>query len=166
MASTKASCSELSTGCIRLQVPGCSHGLSFSLTRPRASTSAASAAACAASRRCYRAAYSGSVSQWVASPFKAASSPTRPERSRAVSLVTSFGSCGPIYDSLFLCLKTIEQTLTILLLVLVYPHDQRRLVRLHRHVPDGRYVQDFGAGVAAYGLQFLEHVSWDSDRLF
>jgi hypothetical protein len=27
-----------------------------------------------------------------------ASSPTRPERSRAVSLVTSFGSCGPIYE--------------------------------------------------------------------
>src|SRR5215208_967035 len=73
--------------------------LSFSLTRLRASTSAASAAACAASRRYRRAAYSGSVSQWVASPFKAASSLTSAERSRAVSLVTSFGSCGPIYDS-------------------------------------------------------------------
>src|SRR5918994_4333652 len=69
--------------------------LSFSLTLRLASTSAASAAACAASRRCLRAAYSGSVSQWVASAYKAASSPTSAERSRAVSLVTSFGSCGP-----------------------------------------------------------------------
>ena len=43
------------------------------------------------------AAYSGSMSQWVASPFKAASSPTSAERSRAVSLVTSFGSWGPTY---------------------------------------------------------------------
>jgi hypothetical protein len=43
-------------------------------------------------------AYSGPVSQWLASPFKAASSPTSPERSRAVSLVTSFGSCGPTYE--------------------------------------------------------------------
>jgi hypothetical protein len=25
-----------------------------------------------------------------------------------VSLVTSFGSCGPIYGSLILCLKTVE----------------------------------------------------------
>jgi len=63
-----------------------------------ASTSAASAAACAASKRCRRAAYSGPVSQWAASPFNAASSPTSPERSRAVSLVTPFGSCGPIYE--------------------------------------------------------------------
>ncbi len=52
------------------------------------------------SRRCRRAAYSGSVSQWVASPFSAASSPTRPERSRATSLLTCFGSCGPTYASL------------------------------------------------------------------
>ena len=36
-------------------------------------------------------------SQWVASPFKAASSPTSAERSRAVFLVTSFGSWGPTY---------------------------------------------------------------------
>jgi hypothetical protein len=35
-----------------------------------------------------------SVSQWVASAFSAASSPTSPERSRAVSLATSLGSCG------------------------------------------------------------------------
>jgi hypothetical protein len=55
--------------------------------------------------------------------------------------------------------------LAILLLVLVYPHDQRGLPSLHRHVSDGRYVQDFGAGVAAYGLQFLEYFSWDSDWL-
>jgi len=47
-----------------------------------------------------RAASLGSVSQWVASPFNASNSPTRPERSRAVSLVTSFGSCGPIYEPL------------------------------------------------------------------
>jgi hypothetical protein len=45
-----------------------------------------------------RAAYSGSVSQWVASAFNATSSPTSAERSRAVSLATSFGSCGPIYE--------------------------------------------------------------------
>ena len=63
-----------------------------------ASTSAASAAACAASKRCRRAAYSGPVSQWAASPFNAASSPTSPERSRAVPLVTSFESYGPIYE--------------------------------------------------------------------
>src|SRR5215217_869646 len=94
-----------------------------------------------------------------------ASSPTSAERSRAVSLATSFGYCGPLYGSLILCLKTIEQTLAILLLVLVYPHDQRGLVRLHRHVSDGRYVQYFGAGVTAHGLQFLENFSWDSDRL-
>ena len=73
--------------------------LSFSRTLRLASTSAAPAAACAVSRPCRRAVYSGSVSQWVTSPFNAASSPTTPERSRAVSLVTSFGSCGPIYDS-------------------------------------------------------------------
>jgi hypothetical protein len=72
--------------------------LSFSLTRLRASTSAASAAAYAASKWCLRVAYSGSVSQWLASPFNAASSPTTPERSRAVSRVTSFGSCGSIYE--------------------------------------------------------------------
>src|SRR5918994_716182 len=71
--------------------------LSFGLTRLRAYTSAASAAACAASRRCLRAAYSGSVSQWAVSPFKAASSPITAERSRAVSLATSFGSCGSTY---------------------------------------------------------------------
>jgi hypothetical protein len=74
-------------------------------------------------------------------------------------------SCGPIYDSLLLCLKTIEQTLTILLLVLVYPHDQRGLVRLHRHLSHGRYVQNWGTGVAAHRLQFLEYVFRDSDRL-
>src|SRR5215208_1663794 len=34
---------------------------------------------------------------WVASPFKAASSPTSAERSREMSLVTSFGYCGPTY---------------------------------------------------------------------
>jgi hypothetical protein len=33
-----------------------------------------------------------------ASALRAASSPTSPERSRVVSLVTSFGSCGPIYE--------------------------------------------------------------------
>jgi hypothetical protein len=32
-------------------------------------------------------------------------------------------------------------------------------------VSDGRYVQDFGAGVAAHGLQILEHFFWDSYRL-
>ena len=48
--------------------------LSFSLTRLRTSTSAASAAACAASRRPLRAAHSGSVSQWLASSFSSASS--------------------------------------------------------------------------------------------
>jgi hypothetical protein len=36
--------------------------------------------------------------QWVASPFNAASSPTSAERSRAVSLATSFGSSGAIYE--------------------------------------------------------------------
>jgi hypothetical protein len=81
---------------------------SSSLTRRRASTSAASAAACAASSRYHRASYSESVSQWVASAFNAASSPTSAERSRAVSLVTSFGSCGPIYGGLILCLETVE----------------------------------------------------------
>jgi hypothetical protein len=48
---------------------------SFSRTLRLASTSAASAAACAASKRYSRTAYSGSVSQWSASPFKAASFP-------------------------------------------------------------------------------------------
>ena len=38
-------------------------------------------------------------------------------------------------------------------------------MRLHRNVSDGRYVQDFGAGVAAHGLQFLEHFSWNPYRL-
>jgi hypothetical protein len=37
-----------------------------------------------------------------------ASSPTSAERSQAVSLVTSFGSCGPIYSGLILCLETVE----------------------------------------------------------
>src|ERR671911_20250 len=60
------------------------HGSSLRTLR-LASTSAASAAACAASKRCRRAAYSGPVSPWAASPFNAASSPTSPERSRAVS---------------------------------------------------------------------------------
>jgi hypothetical protein len=70
---------------------------SFSGTRLLASTRVASAAACAASRRYRSAAYSGSVSQWVASAFKAASSPTNAERSRAVSPVTSFGSCSTTF---------------------------------------------------------------------
>jgi hypothetical protein len=39
------------------------------------------------------------VSQWWASAFRAASSPTSAERSRAVSLTTSFGSCGPTQQS-------------------------------------------------------------------
>jgi hypothetical protein len=42
--------------------------------------------------------------------------------------------------------------MAILLLVVVYPHDQRGLGSLHGHVSDGGYVQDFGAGVAAYGF--------------
>src|SRR5215218_7501582 len=146
---------------------GCSQGSygsrpSFSGTLRLASTSAAATAACAAAKRCCRVAYSGSVSQWVASPFNAASSPTSAERSRAVSLATSFGSCGPIYSSSILCPKSVEYTLAILLLVLVYPHDQRGLPSLHRHVSHGRYVQDFSAGVSAHGLQFLEHSFWDS----
>src|SRR5215213_1365459 len=70
---------------------------SFILTLRLASISAASTAACAFSRRRWRTAYSGLVSQWWASAFRAANSPARPERSRAVSLVTSFGSCGPTY---------------------------------------------------------------------
>src|SRR5215212_3957036 len=67
-------------------------------TRLLASISAASTAACAASKRCLSASYSGPLSQWAASPFRAASSPARPERSRAISLVTPFGSCGPISE--------------------------------------------------------------------
>jgi hypothetical protein len=51
-----------------------------------------------ASSRWRRVAYSGSVSQWVASPFNAASSPTSAERSRAVSPTTSLGACGPTYE--------------------------------------------------------------------
>ena len=82
-----------------------------------------------------------------------------------MSLATSFGSCGPIYCSLIICLKTVEKTLAILLLVLVYPHHQRGLARLHGHMPHGRYIQNLGAGVAAYGLQFLEHFFWNADRL-
>jgi hypothetical protein len=70
---------------------------SYCRTLRLASTSAASAAACAASSLSQRVAYSGSVSQWVASPLSDASSPTTPERSRATSLVTSLGSWGPIY---------------------------------------------------------------------
>jgi hypothetical protein len=82
-----------------------------------------------------------------------------------VSLTTSSGSYGPIYSSLIICPKSVEYTLPILLLVLVYPHDQRGLVRLHRHVAHGRYVQHVGSSVAAQGFQFLEHFSWDSDWL-
>ena len=82
--------------------------LSFGLTRLRAYTRAASTAACAASRRCRRVVYSGSVSQWVASRFNAVNSPTSAERSRAVSLVTSLGSCGPLYGSLIICPKSVE----------------------------------------------------------
>src|SRR5829696_805292 len=149
---------------------GCSQGSygsrpSFSRTLRLASTSAASASACAASKRCRRVAYSGSVSQWVASAFKAASSLTSDERSRAVSLATSLGSCGPIYGCLFLCQKSVEQAPAILFLVRVYPHDQRRLPSLHRLVSDSRYVQDFGAGMAAHGFQILEHFFRDPDRL-
>jgi hypothetical protein len=80
-------------------------------------------------------------------------------------LVTSFESCGPIYGSLILCLETVEKALAILLLVLVNPHNQGGLLRLHRHVSDGRYIQNLGAGVAAHGLQFLEHYFWNSYRL-
>ena len=69
---------------------GCSHGSygsrpSFSRTLRLASTSAASAVACAASKRCRRVAYSGSVSQWIASAFKAASYPTPGPRGRGPS---------------------------------------------------------------------------------
>jgi hypothetical protein len=92
----------LSRGCVY------SPWLSFSLTLRLTSTSAASVAACAASSRYHRTYYSGSVSQWVASPFKAASYPTSPERSQVVSLATSFGSCGAIYGSLILCEKAVE----------------------------------------------------------
>src|SRR5215212_9713376 len=70
---------------------------SFILTLRLASTSAASTAAWAFSRRRCSTAYSGAVSQWRASAFSAASSPASPERSRAVSLVTSCGSCGPTH---------------------------------------------------------------------
>ena len=59
---------------------------SCNLTCLPASTSAASAAACAASRRSRRAAYSRSLSQWVASPLNAASSPTSAERSDAETI--------------------------------------------------------------------------------
>ncbi len=89
-------------------VPALLYRPSSILTRRLASTSAASAAACAASKRCLRAEYSGPSSQWVASPFNAASSPTSAERSRAVSLVTSFGSWGPTYGGLILWLKAVE----------------------------------------------------------
>jgi hypothetical protein len=83
-----------------------------------------------------------------------------------VSLITYFGSCGPIYDSLILCLETLGHTpLAILLLVLVYPHDQRGFACLHRHVAHSRYIQDFSAGVAAYRFQFLEDVFRESNRL-
>ena len=85
--------------------PGCS---SFILTFRLASISAASTAACAFSSRRCRMAYSGSVSQWRASAFMATSSPASPERSRAVSLATSFGSYGPTSASLILCPKTVE----------------------------------------------------------
>jgi hypothetical protein len=63
----------LSTGCVR------------SLRRPRSTR-----------RRISGVAYSGPSSQWWASPFNAAIYPTSAVRSRAMSLVTSFGSCGPI----------------------------------------------------------------------
>jgi hypothetical protein len=69
---------------------------SFSRTLRLVSTIADSAAACTASRRCRKVVHYGSVSQWVASAFYAASSPTSPESSRAVSLARSLGSCGPI----------------------------------------------------------------------
>jgi hypothetical protein len=82
----------LAPGCVYSPCPSFSHTLRV------ASTIAASANACAFYRRCLRVAYSGSVSQWVASAFNVASSPTSPERSRAVSLVTLFGSCGPTYE--------------------------------------------------------------------
>ena len=81
-----------------------------------------------------------------------------------MSLATSLGSCGPIYGCLILCPKSVEKALAILLLVLVYPHHQRGLVRLHGHMAHGRYIQNLGEGVAAHGLQLLEHFSWDSDR--
>ena len=55
-------------------------------------------------------------------PIKPASIPISSERWRGVSLATSFGSCGSLYKSLFLCPKTVENALTILLFVLVYPH--------------------------------------------
>jgi hypothetical protein len=50
-------------------------------------------------------------------------------------------------------------------LVLVYPHYQRGLFRLHRYVSDSRYIQNLGASVTSHGLQFLEHFSWNSYRL-
>src|SRR5215211_8835095 len=73
--------------------------IKVSRTLRPAFTSAASAAACAVSSRYRRTSYSRSVSQWVASPFKSASSPTSAERSRAVCLVRSFGSWGAAYVS-------------------------------------------------------------------
>jgi hypothetical protein len=82
-----------------------------------------------------------------------------------MSLVTTFGSCDPLYGSLIRCQKGVEKPQPILSLVLVYPRHQRRLPPLHRHVADGRYVQDFGACIAAHGFQFLEHSFQDSDRL-
>jgi hypothetical protein len=83
-----------------MHVSGCypSGRSSCILTLRLASISAASTVACAFSSRRCRTAYSGLVSQWWASAFRAASYPARPERSRAVSLATSSGSCGPIYE--------------------------------------------------------------------
>jgi hypothetical protein len=42
--------------------------------------------------------------------------------------------------------------------MLVYPQDQGGLVRLHRHVAQGRYIRNLGVDIAAHRLQVLEYV--------
>src|SRR5215212_1267566 len=81
---------------------------SFSRTLRLASISAASVAAWVSSRRCLRVAYSGSLSQWFATPFALVRSEASEVRSRATSAATSFGSGSPIYGGLILCLKPVE----------------------------------------------------------
>src|SRR5215210_2506307 len=63
------------------------------------------------------------------------------------------------------CPEALEETSTVFLRVLVNPHHESTLSPLLAQEPDGGNVEHIGAGVAAHGLQPLQHVFRDPHRL-
>src|SRR5215211_1165276 len=62
--------------------------------------------------------------------------------------------------------EALEETPAVFLRVLVDPHHEGALSPLLAQVPDGSDVEHIGAGVAAHGLQPLQHFFGDPHGLF